>query len=85
MSTTVTVDKGTISAVGGAGGSVSGLGTSSITITGATEAQLNSRLQALTIAFPDETARRLRPTGTAASPSPWSITTTATPARGQRR
>lgn len=54
MTTTVTVSKGTISAVGGAGGSVSGLGTNTITITGATEAQINSRLQLLTIAFPDE-------------------------------
>jgi len=55
MSTTVSVSKGTITAVGGAGGSVSGTGTSTITITGATQAQLNSRLQALTITFPDET------------------------------
>ncbi len=55
ISATVTVSKGTITAVGGAGGSVAGTGTSTITITGATEAQLNTRLQALTVTFPDET------------------------------
>lgn len=54
MSTTVTVGKGVISAVGGAGGTVSGTGTNTITITGATQAELNSRLQALTITFPDD-------------------------------
>ncbi|MGE0071439.1 MAG: DUF4347 domain-containing protein [Thiomonas sp.] len=70
MSTTVTVSKGTISTVGGAGGSVSGLGTSSITITGATEAQLNTRLQALTIAFPDEAG--------APTPADWNGSLTVT-------
>lgn len=53
MTTTVTLSTGTISAVGGAGGAVAGIGTGSITITGATEAQINSRLQALTVSFPD--------------------------------
>jgi hypothetical protein len=53
VSATVTVSTGTISAVGGSGGSVSGTGSATVTITGATEAELNSRLQALTIAFPD--------------------------------
>ncbi len=54
LSATVTVSKGTITAVGGSGGSVGGTGTATVTITGATEAQLNSRLRALTLTFPDE-------------------------------
>lgn len=53
MSTTVTISKGTITGVGGAGGAVTGTGTNTITITGATEAQINSRLQALTVTYPD--------------------------------
>lgn len=53
MQVTVTVGTGTITAVGGAGGAVAGIGTATITITGATEAQINSRLQALTVTFPD--------------------------------
>ena len=53
MQVTVTVGVGTITAVGGAGGAVAGIGTSTITITGATEAQINTRLQALTVTFPD--------------------------------
>jgi VCBS repeat-containing protein len=56
MEVTVTVGVGTITAVGGAGGSVAGVGTNTITITGATEAQINSRLQALTVTFPDPDA-----------------------------
>ncbi|MBU6293594.1 MAG: hypothetical protein KJS91_02830 [Planctomycetes bacterium] len=52
LTATVTVGAGTISAVGGSGGTVSGTGTTSVTITG-TEAQLNSRLRNITIAFPD--------------------------------
>ncbi|MBV5308428.1 hypothetical protein, partial [Chromatium okenii] len=55
LSATVTVTAGTITAVGGAGGSVAGTGTATVTITGATEAQLNSRLQALTVSYPDPT------------------------------
>ena len=54
LSATVTVSKGVISAVGGSGGTVGGTGTATVTITGATEAQLNARLQALTVTFPDE-------------------------------
>ena len=52
MTVTVTVGKGTITAAGGSGGAVTGTGTQTITITGATEAQINSRLQALTITYP---------------------------------
>lgn len=52
LTATVTVSAGTISAVGGSGGTVSGTGTATVTITG-TETQLNSRLQGLTITFPD--------------------------------
>ncbi|MBE0589499.1 MAG: DUF4347 domain-containing protein, partial [Hydrogenophaga sp.] len=53
MEVTVTVGTGTITAVGGAGGAVGGIGTNTITITGATEAEINTRLQALTVTFPD--------------------------------
>lgn len=53
MEVTVTVGTGTITAVGGAGGSVAGVGTATITITGATEAEINTRLQSLTVTFPD--------------------------------
>jgi hypothetical protein len=53
ISATVTVSNGAITAVGSAGGSVSGTGTATVTITGATEAQLNARLKALTITYPD--------------------------------
>jgi len=53
MTATVSVPAGfKISTVGGAGGAVSGVGTNIITITG-TEAQLNSRLSAITVTFPD--------------------------------
>ncbi|MGB3288682.1 MAG: cadherin-like domain-containing protein, partial [Burkholderiaceae bacterium] len=52
MVTTVTVSKGTITAVGGLGGTVTGLGTDTIIITGATQAEINSRLNALTITLP---------------------------------
>jgi len=55
LSATVTVNTGTITAVGGAGGSVSDTGTATVTITGVTEAQLNSRFQALTLTYPDFT------------------------------
>ena len=54
FSATITVSQGTISAVGGSGGTVSGTGTATVTLTGATEAQLNARLQALTVTYPDE-------------------------------
>lgn len=53
MEVTVTVGTGTITAVGGAGGAVAGIGTATITITGATEAEINTRLQSLTVTFPD--------------------------------
>ncbi|MDB6141866.1 MAG: hypothetical protein JWP80_910, partial [Pseudomonas sp.] len=52
FSATVHVSQGVISAVGGAGGTISGLNTSTITITGATQAEVNARLQALTITYP---------------------------------
>ena len=54
LTATMTVSTGTIFAVGGSGGTVSALtpATNTVTITG-TEAQLNSRLKAITIAFPD--------------------------------
>ena len=57
FSATITVSKGTITAVGGAGGTVGALGGASVTITGATQAQLNSRLQAITVTLPDEPAK----------------------------
>ncbi len=53
MSATLTVSKGSITAVGGRGGTVSGIGSTTITITGASEAQLNSRLKAVTVTYPD--------------------------------
>lgn len=53
MEVTVHVGAGTISAVGGSGGLVTGTGSDTITITGATEAQIDSRLKAITVAFPD--------------------------------
>lgn len=49
---TVHVSQGVISAVGGSGGTITGLNSSTITITGATEAEVNARLQALTITYP---------------------------------
>ena len=55
LSATVTLPAGSelvFSSVGGIGGSVAGIGTAQLTLTG-TETQLNSRLQALTVAFPD--------------------------------
>jgi large repetitive protein len=52
FSATVHVSQGVISAVGGSGGTVSGLNSSTITITGATQAEVNARLQALTITYP---------------------------------
>lgn len=55
LTATVTLPAGSglvFSAVGGSGGSVLGTGTAQLTLTG-TEAQLNARLQALTVAFPD--------------------------------
>src|SRR5690606_5868419 len=52
MTATVTVPEGfLITAVGGAGGTVEGLTSRSITITG-TEAQINSRINAITVRFP---------------------------------
>ncbi|KZD09030.1 hypothetical protein AUP43_07990, partial [Oceanibaculum pacificum] len=53
MSVTVTVDEGFITAVGGTGGTVTGVGASSqeITIEG-TQAQINNRLNAITITLP---------------------------------
>ena len=53
MSVTVSVDQGFITAVSGTGGTVSGVGATSqsITIQG-TQAEINSRLQALTITLP---------------------------------
>ncbi len=59
MTATVTVPAGFVfTTVGGAGGSVVGLTTSTITITG-TQAQINSRLQAMTVSLPDEAASGL--------------------------
>lgn len=55
LTATVTLPDGSglvFSAVGGSGGSVAGTGTRQLTLTG-TEAELNTRLQALTVAFPD--------------------------------
>ncbi|WP_178111979.1 MULTISPECIES: Ig-like domain-containing protein [unclassified Pseudomonas] len=52
FSATVHVSQGVISGVGGSGGTLGGLGSDTITITGATEAQVNARLQALTITYP---------------------------------
>ncbi|MBT2339800.1 MULTISPECIES: Ig-like domain-containing protein [Pseudomonas] len=52
FSATVHVSQGVISAVGGSGGTLGGLGSDTITLTGATEAQVNARLQALTITYP---------------------------------
>ncbi|WP_397453491.1 Ig-like domain-containing protein [Pseudomonas sp. NA-150] len=51
-SATIHVSQGVISAVGGSGGTISGLNTSTITITGATQAEVTARLQALTITYP---------------------------------
>ncbi|MGV8920619.1 MAG: Ig-like domain-containing protein [Pseudomonas sp.] len=51
-SATIHVSQGVISAVGGSGGTVSGLNTATITITGATQAEVTARLQALTITYP---------------------------------
>ncbi|WP_162937751.1 cadherin-like domain-containing protein [Indioceanicola profundi] len=53
LSVTVTLSHGTITAVGGAGGTLGELNGSSLTITGATAAELTSRLNALTIRLPD--------------------------------
>lgn len=55
LTATVTLPDGSglvFSTVGGSGGSVLGTGTRQLTLTG-TEAELNTRLQALTVAFPD--------------------------------
>ncbi|WP_448645075.1 Ig-like domain-containing protein [Pseudomonas mediterranea] len=52
FSATVHVSQGVISGVGGSGGTLGGLGSDTITITGATQAQVNARLQALTITYP---------------------------------
>ncbi|MEJ8845103.1 VCBS domain-containing protein [Variovorax rhizosphaerae] len=53
LQATVTLPPGfTFSAVGGAGGTVSGIDTTTVTLVG-TESQINSRLHALTIALPD--------------------------------
>jgi len=53
ISATVTVSKGTITAVDSSGGIVAGLNSATVTITGATETQLNARLKALTVTYPD--------------------------------
>ncbi|MGA1326333.1 MAG: cadherin-like domain-containing protein, partial [Rubrivivax sp.] len=53
VSATVTLSAGRVVSVGGSGGSVAGLDTSAVTISGVTLAQLNARLQALTLALPD--------------------------------
>lgn len=53
LSATVTLSAGTIVALGGIGGDVSGLGSPSLTVSGATEVELNQRLRALTLAWPD--------------------------------
>ncbi|WP_429546512.1 Ig-like domain-containing protein [Pseudomonas frederiksbergensis] len=55
FSATIHVSQGVISGVGGSGGTIGGLGSDTITITGATEAQINTRLQALTITYPTAT------------------------------
>ena len=52
FSATIHVSQGVISAVGGSGGTVGGLGSDTITLIGATQAQVNARLQALTITYP---------------------------------
>jgi hypothetical protein len=54
LSATITVSKGTITSAGAntLGGTVSGLNTSTITITGATLAEINARLDALQITTP---------------------------------
>lgn len=52
METTVTVTKGTITAVGAHSDKVTGLGTDSITIRNATQAQINAILASLTVTLP---------------------------------
>jgi hypothetical protein len=54
LTATITIDKGTITSAGalGLGGTVTGLGTNKIVITGATLAQINARLDALQITTP---------------------------------
>ncbi|MBP9219011.1 MAG: DUF4347 domain-containing protein, partial [Sterolibacterium sp.] len=52
MEVTVTVSQGVIS-VASSGGTVTGNGTSAITLTGATEAQINNRIRAITVTMPD--------------------------------
>ena len=49
---TVSLSTGIFSAVGGSGGTVTGTNTDTLTFTGLTLAELNSRLKALTIAYP---------------------------------
>ncbi|MCV2216903.1 cadherin-like domain-containing protein [Thauera sp. Sel9] len=59
METTVTVTKGTITAVGAHADKVSGLNSNTITITGATQAEINAILRSLTITLPGaDTAAR---------------------------
>ncbi|WP_457967939.1 Ig-like domain-containing protein [Pseudomonas sp. R4-84] len=55
FSATVHVSQGVISGVGGSGGSISGVGSDTVTISGATQAEVNARLQALTITYPTAT------------------------------
>ncbi|ANN76131.1 cadherin-like domain-containing protein [Bordetella flabilis] len=54
LTATITIDKGTFTSAGaaGLGGTVTGLGTNQIVITGATLAQINARLDALQITTP---------------------------------